>query len=395
MLFRIVIVAFLVLFQTVNSEAMIKLPRESVNLFGKNKGSKGSKVKKSTGKEKDDDGKIIRLKPEKFTMNKSRHTLFYDKGEIIMASKQGKLRTKLQSARREVTQKPNSRNFQGRADIIVKQIDRLIKVTNSTDAKIDKAVKSGDKTEILEAQRRLDKLGGIIGRFGNEYEFKSFEFTGLEDHEKIRIPRKVITFDMIKNSEDAITAGFPVYDEKHSKEYENQLKIQEQGINKMTVKSWLENKRTFDRFGRQQDNNKIVRTRIRRDLARGFADKMESKLKAKGYSIDKIERMQKKFVDSLMKNTAALHNPDQVAGGKTTIDYEIGTIMDRSGIHLSQIIGNSRANWYIGTQQWPRKEDDEKRAEVLRQHAQEHFDKAQEEEKEKLLMSVLLKIVRR
>lgn len=45
--------------------------------------------------------------------------------------------------------------------------------------------------------------------------------------------RKIITFDKIKFSSEAIRNGSPVYDEKNSDEYLKQLKVQERGINKM------------------------------------------------------------------------------------------------------------------------------------------------------------------
>lgn len=47
----------------------------------------------------------------------------------------------------------------------------------------------------------------------------------------------------------------------------------------------------------------------------------------------------------------------------------------------------------IGTQQWPRKEDHEKRATILKEHAQLQYDKAPESNKDKLMMSVTLKVV--
>lgn len=51
--------------------------------------------------------------------------------------------------------------------------------------------------------------------------------------------RKIITFDKIKFSSEAIKNGSPVYDEKNSAEYLKQLKAQEHGINKMMAVDWL------------------------------------------------------------------------------------------------------------------------------------------------------------
>ncbi|MDY0933121.1 polymorphic toxin type 15 domain-containing protein [Chryseobacterium sp. CFBP8996] len=211
--------------------------------------------------------------------------------------------------------------------------------------------------------------------------------------EKIRMLRKIITFDKIKFSSKAIENGSPVYDEKHSDEYLKQLKVQERGINKMRAVDWLRNKSIFDEFKRQKDNNATVRTRIKRDLEINFQKKYKVKLLEKNYSDEKIIRMSGKYANNLMKNTAVLHNPDQVAGGKANIDYEKGSIKDRTDLQNSEIIGTSQVNWYIGTQQWPRKEDHEKRATILKEHAQLQYDKTPEADKGKLMMSVTLKVV--
>lgn len=53
----------------------------------------------------------------------------------------------------------------------------------------------------------------------------------------------------------------------------------------------------------------------------------------------------------------------------------------------------SALSGYIGTQQWPRKEDHEKRATILKEHAQLQYDKAPKSNKDKLMMSVTLKVV--
>ncbi len=134
-------------------------------------------------------------------------------------------------------------------------------------------------------------------------------------------------------------------------------------------------------------------TRIKRDLEINFQKKYKVKLLEKNYSDEKIIRMSGKYANNLMKNTAVLHNPDQVAGGKANIDYEKGSIKDRTDLQNSEIIGTSQVNWYIGTQQWPRKEDHEKRATILKEHAQLQYDKTPEADKGKLMMSVTLKVV--
>lgn len=88
--------------------------------------------------------------------------------------------------------------------------------------------------------------------------------------------------------------------------------------------------------------------------------------------------MEKKYVDNVMKDTAALHNSDQVSGGKTQIEYEKGSIKNRTDLQNSDIIGGSRANWYIGTQQWPRKEDHEAQTTELKQHVVTHYNNTTE-----------------
>lgn len=200
-------------------------------------------------------------------------------------------------------------------------------------------------------------------------------------------------FSPLRISSESIKNGSPVYDEKNSAEYLKQLKAQEHGINKMMAVDWLKNKFTFDEFGRQKDNNATVRTRIKRDLSDGFNENYAPRLEAKNYSDQKISRMEKKYVAHVMKDTAALHNSDQVSGGKTQIEYEKGSIKNRTDLQNSDIIGGSRANWYIGTQQWPRKEDHEARATELKQHVVTHYNNTPESDKNKLMMNVTLKVV--
>ncbi|TYR78597.1 hypothetical protein FZC66_18510 [Priestia megaterium] len=95
---------------------------------------------------------------------------------------------------------------------------------------------------------------------------------------------------------------------KHdSEEFARQLKDQEKGMNELTVDEYLKNRERYISEGRALEGNAAQQTA--REEA--FSDKI-AELMANGKSFDEAEKEAKEWLNT----QAALHNPDQIAGGK-------------------------------------------------------------------------------
>lgn len=110
---------------------------------------------------------------------------------------------------------------------------------------------------------------------------------------------------------------------KHDpEEFARQLKDQEKGMNELTVDEYLKNRERYIAEGRALEGN--VAQQTAREEA--FSDKV-AELMADGKSFDVTEKEAREWLDT----QAALHNPDQIAGGKADI---IGGMGDK-GINSS------------------------------------------------------------
>lgn len=110
---------------------------------------------------------------------------------------------------------------------------------------------------------------------------------------------------------------------KHDpEEFARQLKDQEKGMNELTVDEYLKNRERYIAEGRALEGN--VAQQTAREEA--FSDKV-AELMADGKSFDVAEKEAREWLDT----QAALHNPDQIAGGKADI---IGGMGDK-GINSS------------------------------------------------------------
>ena len=113
-----------------------------------------------------------------------------------------------------------------------------------------------------------------------------------------------------------------------------QLKGQEDGLNGLTIQDYFNDKALFDEFGRDTSINTIIKA-IKEDELR----KTVQKLVSSGMDYDQAVTEAKDW----MKTQAALHNPDQIAGG--------------SGKVISGL-GNKNINSSIGVQwRWNRADD--------------------------------------
>ncbi|OEG15352.1 hypothetical protein BCR23_09870 [Enterococcus quebecensis] len=110
---------------------------------------------------------------------------------------------------------------------------------------------------------------------------------------------------------------------KHdAEEFARQLKNQEKGMNELTVEEYLANRERYLAEGRALEGN------IAQQAAREQAyTKKLNELQKSGKTLSQAKSEAKQWLDK----QAALHNPDQIAGGKANI---IGGMGDK-GINSS------------------------------------------------------------
>ena len=142
-------------------------------------------------------------------------------------------------------------------------------------------------------------------------------------------------------------------------EYARQLADQEAGMNQLTVDEYLNNRERYIAEGRAIEGN--AAQQAARDKA--LADKTEE-LRDSGMSLKDAEEQAKNWMDS----QAALHNPDQIAGGNAS---NIGGM------------GNKRINSSIGSQ-WRYRIDD------VDEQIKEAADKMTDLEKQSTYLNVRL-----
>ncbi|MBB6716821.1 polymorphic toxin type 15 domain-containing protein [Clostridium gasigenes] len=105
------------------------------------------------------------------------------------------------------------------------------------------------------------------------------------------------------------------YDEA---EFARQLADQEAGMNKLTVDEYLKNRERYIAEGRAIEGNMAQKAAREKALA----DKVDE-LRSNGMSLKEAETQVQKWLDT----QAALHNPDQIAGGNP---LNIGGMGDRA-----------------------------------------------------------------
>ena len=119
-------------------------------------------------------------------------------------------------------------------------------------------------------------------------------------------------------------------------EYDRQLKGQQDGINNMTVKEYLDNRDSYKEIGRKGTG--AAQQRARDDFKEELVNKYRDELRDSGEyfgqeAIDKATELAAKD----MKTLNALHNPDMIAGG-----YD--TVVDLGDSSVNQSIGSQWKN---------------------------------------------------
>lgn len=147
--------------------------------------------------------------------------------------------------------------------------------------------------------------------------------------------------------------------QKYKKELIRQLTLQQEGINKMTVAKWLENREKFKEHGRNKEGN-IEQQRIRNLEKIKMDDNLLSNLENgkvvhEGQEI--AEEDIKKYVENYFKELNVLHNPDQIAGGEYNlitgmgneiVNKSIGKMWGQKDSGRAQNIENEVNKWREG-----------------------------------------------
>lgn len=104
----------------------------------------------------------------------------------------------------------------------------------------------------------------------------------------------------------------------YEKEMRRQLKMQEDGINKLTIFEWLSNRRAFKEKGRSSESKEVqeaMRDSYRRRKIVEYTMSSDKDVDCNEISM---------IVENELNELAALHNPDQIAGGYPDVVIEMG-----------------------------------------------------------------------
>ncbi|WP_394336050.1 polymorphic toxin type 15 domain-containing protein [Bacillus safensis] len=104
-----------------------------------------------------------------------------------------------------------------------------------------------------------------------------------------------------------VEVNFKRNDKHDSEEFARQLKDQEKGMNELTVDEYLKNREKYIEQGRAIESN--AAQQAAREEA--YVQKI-NELQREGLTLSKAKKQAKEWLDT----QAALHNPDQIAGGK-------------------------------------------------------------------------------
>jgi len=105
------------------------------------------------------------------------------------------------------------------------------------------------------------------------------------------------------------------WDSDKQKDYISQLKGQEAGINRLKVENWIKNRKRYSKEGRSKEGSKAQKEFREKKL-----NEIIDNLVASGKTYAQAEKEAKKQ----LKGTAALHDPDQIAGGEATAITRLG-----------------------------------------------------------------------
>ena len=130
--------------------------------------------------------------------------------------------------------------------------------------------------------------------------------------------------DYVKIDGNSIKVNFNRKDYDKA-EYLRQLKKQEEGMQNLTVKEFLENRDRFKKSGRAKESA-VAQQKARKNALDKKVNELLKNNKKLSYSEAKEE------ASKWLTTQAALHNPDQIAGGIADIINDVGDIKINSSI---------------------------------------------------------------
>lgn len=177
----------------------------------------------------------------------------------------------------------------------------LDKPLNSEQGMESKESNIGDNTELLD-----DNMATEINKPSNDVSQKPTDEIKPEDK-----PKKDV--EKVEKMEPQITIEFTCPEGMDKKEFARQLKGQERGLNSQTVAENMDNQAAFEQRKQETGNGRDLNEgKKAQDIARQKATQSRIETNQKNgmsYSEAKAE------AEEWIKTQAALHNPDQIAGG--------------------------------------------------------------------------------
>ena len=142
------------------------------------------------------------------------------------------------------------------------------------------------------------------------------------------MPKKDV--EKVEKMEPQITIEFACPEGMNKKEFTKQLKAQERGLNGQTVAENMDNRAAFEQRKQETGNGRdLIEGKKAQDIARQKAiqSRIETNQK-KGMSYSEAKAESEEWI----KTKAALHNPDQIAGGDSTKVSRMGDANVNSSI---------------------------------------------------------------
>lgn len=153
-------------------------------------------------------------------------------------------------------------------------------------------------------------------------------FTGVMRPKKVGCFNRVDTPHARKQAEINIKNDHPpgskdlTVDEYLNQETDRQLKLQEDGINSLTVAEYEQSRDDFRANGR---GNGLDQKQTREEYEQYLLELYNERYKKSGMSKTEAKQKSQETTNNIMGTLAALHNPDQVAGGgRSKVPMEMG-----------------------------------------------------------------------
>jgi len=187
---------------------------------------------------------------------------------------------------------------------------------------VNNQAKQMNKKQIERVEEMLDRYAYLLGPRQVPAMAGSGSFDGLYMYSSGRTGNLVSKNMDYVPSLDKVEVKFNRNPKHDPDEFARQLKNQEEGMNQLTVEDYLQNRERYLAEGRAIEGNAVQQAAREKELNKKIEELFEE-----GMSWEEAEKQAKQWI----KSKAALHNPDQIAGGNP---LNIGGIGDK-GVNSS------------------------------------------------------------